>query len=141
MIREHCQWLKGRFKGLSPGIVLEKKNLSNIQILFLSSFIEAGNNQFFIQLGDKRDNFPFCIVTRSYLRSNISSKTHHSTNASEIFKTNRPFSSKLLFKNISESLLRRLYKRRKTFSHTLTKLWKSFEIFQIFFSTFTNFIQ
>ena len=69
-----------RFKGIcNPELVPKKENLSNYWKCFLDLLIKVENNQFPIQLNDKRDCYPFSIVRILYLRSNIPSKMFCST--------------------------------------------------------------
>ena len=64
---------------------------------FLDLFIKAENNQFSIRKWDKRDDFLFSKKSLTYLRRNISSNMHNSSYGSEILKTVRLASFKLIF--------------------------------------------
>ena len=64
--REFNQSLKEIYP---PELVLKKGNGSNSERSLLDLFVKVENNQFYIQLYDKRDDFPFSIVKITYLRS------------------------------------------------------------------------
>ena len=80
-----------------------------------------------------------------YLASNVPSKMFYSAYGSEILRTEKATSSKLIFLNNSKKLITRMYKqggRIKTFSHTLVKVFgRHFQTFQKLFSTSSKIIE
>ena len=135
--------IQGSFKEFySPELILQNEDLSNIKRSFLDSFTKIDNNQFFIQLYDKRDDFPFSIVKMSHLKVNNLSKMFYSTHGSEVLRTASTSSSKLTFLNDSKKLIATMRyqgRRTKAFSHILPKVFRQhFQIFQKFFLTSSN---
>lgn len=107
----------------------KKENVRESKGSFLHLFVKIENHQLSIQLYDKRDDFTFSIVKMLYLRSSIPSKTFYSKYRSEILKTARTTTSKLVLSNNAKILTTGMCKegeRIKTLSHTLTKIRSCF---------------
>ena len=69
--------------------MLQGGNVSKIGESILDLFVKIENNQFFVQLYDKRNDFPYFISRMPYLRSIILFKIFYSTYTSEILRTAR----------------------------------------------------
>ena len=105
-------------KRCSPELVLKKENVINNEGSFLDICIEIENNQFFIQLFSKKDDF---LSKMQYPIRIFFSKYE-----SEILRAARTTSSKLVFERIKKKKIKRTCKqtgRIKTFSHTLAKVF------------------
>ena len=111
-------------KRCSPELVLKKENVINNEGSFLDICIEIENNQFFIQLFSKKDDF---LSKMQYPIRIFFSKYE-----SEILRAARTTSSKLVFERIKKKIKRTCKQtgRIKTFSHTLAK------VFGMHFQTF-----
>ena len=72
-----------------PELILKKQNVSSNEGSFLDLFVKIGNNQFSIDLYDKRYDFPISKARMSYLWSNDTLKMSYSVYGSEIWRTAR----------------------------------------------------
>lgn len=105
----------------------------------LNLLVKIENNQFFIQLYDNGDEFPFSKVGMPYLRSNITSKMYYPTYGSEILRTARATSCKLVQRKNSNDNNVNKVKELKYYLKTLVKSFGSY--YQIFQKTLPNFLQ
>ena len=128
-------------KSFFLSLYLTGSKLSNNKVSFLDLLIQVQNNQFLIQVSDKRDGFPFFIVRMPFLRSNIPSKIFYSTYGSEIFRTVRTTSSKFIFSTNSKKLITRICKQCGRIKTLLVHWLKFLEGSQTFWIFVPNFLQ
>ena len=127
-----------------PELELKRENAESSAGSFLDLLITIKNNKFCIQLFDKRDEFPFCIVRMPYLSSNIPSKMFYSAFGAEILRAARTTSSATVFLNSSKTLVTRLCNQGgnlKILTNTLNKIFgRHFSTFRKFYNTSLEFV-
>ena len=110
-INDHDEFERNFLEIYPPELQLKKENIDHHNASFLDLDISICQNQFNLQLYDKRDSFPFSIVRMPYCCSNMPSSIFYSSIGAEILRIGRSTTTLDNFKRTARKLLLRMSKQ------------------------------